>query len=397
MASIHKVKTSKNWFGLVSLPGGKRIFRSTGKEDKVEALKAAMEWERVAKGAMPESEEQARRVLTDIMKQAIGTNRGRISCKDFEKRWIASLKGTVAKSTMDFYSGVMNSWIRWLGDRADRPIDSVSREDIVAWRTAEASRVSAKTTNQRLKVVRSMFRAAILESFAITNPAEGLKAVKPAAKEQRARRPFSREEIATVLAACDDTWRIMTLTGLQTGQRLGDIARMRWSELDFKKACWTLKTGKTGTHLRIPLSSELAGLLDKLKKKSKPAKDSAPVFPDFVAELERSQGYVGSLSKRFIEILRQAKLRADSPSESGDRSHKKATVPKASNRRQQQELSFHSLRHTARTWLEEAGQPKAVIDALIGHEGDTGKIYTSVGENALRNAAAALAAAGGPK
>jgi len=58
------------------------------------------------------------------------------------------------------------------------------------------------------------------------------------------------------------------------------------------------------------------------------------------------------------------------------------------------ELSFHSLRHTARTWLEEAGQPKAVIDALIGHEGDTGKIYTTVGEDALRSAAAALAAAG---
>jgi integrase len=51
------------------------------------------------------------------------------------------------------------------------------------------------------------------------------------------------------------------------------------------------------------------------------------------------------------------------------------------------ELNFHSLRHTARTWLEEAGQPKAVIDALIGHEGDTGKIYTTVGEEALRGAA----------
>jgi integrase len=238
-----------------------------------------------------------------------------------------------------------------------------------------------------------MFRSAVSESFAVANPAEGLKPVKPAVKEERARRPFTREEIAMVLAACDDTWRIMTLTGLQTGQRLGDIARMRWSELDFKKSRWTLKTGKTGAQLRIPLSVELTGLLDRLKRESKPAKETAPVFPDFVAELGRSQGYVGALSKRFIQILCQAGVRSHSLSDSGGRSHKKLSVARASNRRQQQELSFHSLRHTARTWLEEAGQPKAVIDALIGHEGETGKIYTTVGEEALRGAAATLAAA----
>jgi len=65
-------------------------------------------------------------------------------------------------------------------------------------------------------------------------------------------------------------------------------------------------------------------------------------------------------------------------------------VAAGSDRREQQELSFHCLRHTARTLLEEAGQPKAVIDALLGHEGDTGRIYTTVGEAALRVAAETL-------
>jgi hypothetical protein len=37
------------------------------------------------------------------------------------------------------------------------------------------------------------------------------------------------------------------------------------------------------------------------------------------------------------------------------------------------------------------GKPKAVIDALIGHEGDSGKIYTTVGEQALRDAASVIA------
>ena len=103
-----------------------------------------------------------------------------------------------------------------------------------------------------------------------------------------------------------------------------------------------------------------------------------------LAGFEPTHGAIGGVSKQFAHLLWKAKLRRHTPFGQGKKTGD-------DDRRQQQELSFHSLRHTARTWLEEAGQPKAVIDALIGHEGDTGKIYTTVGEDALRTAAAALA------
>jgi len=105
-----------------------------------------------------------------------------------------------------------------------------------------------------------------------------------------------------------------------------------------------------------------------------------------VAQIERSQGAIGGVSKQFAHLLWQAKLRKHTPFGQGKKTGD-------DDRREQHELSYHSLRHTARTWLEEAGQPKAVIDALIGHEGDTGKIYTTVGEDAMRSAAGVLGAA----
>ena len=86
---MHQVKESKYWHGLVSLPAGKRIFRSTGQADEATALKVAQEWERVAKGAMPGSGEQARRVLADIMKLAMGGDEEtRLSCRGYATRWI---------------------------------------------------------------------------------------------------------------------------------------------------------------------------------------------------------------------------------------------------------------------------------------------------------------------
>jgi integrase len=391
MASVHRTKRSKYWYGSVFLPGRKQILRSTGQTDKAEALKVAMEWERVAKGNHPHSAEQARRVLADIVKMTLGEFKQTCTSREYVNRWVAAAKGTVADSTLQFYKSTLDSWVKWLGSRADRSIETVSKEDVVNWRDAEAKRVRSKTANHRLKAVRALFRAALAEGFVTTNPADGLKILRTPTKEKRARRPFSREEIQKVLATADPTWKLMTLAGLQTGQRLGDIARMDWAELDLSAGVWSVTTGKTGTQLRIPLSAELKSALLDRKKSAGQALKKGAVFPDLVAAMARANDKVGPLSNAFGDLLYKAGLRRYSPHDRVSKGGKKAKLVEAGgDRREQQELSFHSLRHTARTWLEEAGQPKAVIDALIGHEGDTGKIYTTVGEDSLRNAATVL-------
>ena len=115
------------------------------------------------------------------------------------------------------------------------------------------------------------------------------------------------------------------------------------------------------------------------------------VFPELMTRLG-SGGKVGTLSNDFADLLWKAGLRRYSPHDRIAKGGLKARlVDEGSDKREQQELSFHSLRHTARTWLEESGQPKAVIDALVGHTGDMGRAYTTVGIDALRAAAAVLA------
>lgn len=365
--------------------------------DKDAALEVVRMWERIARTPPSSAPEQARRVALDLLERAIGTeSTARIGCAAYVARWLHQRGPSVSASTLTFYRSALNSWLKWLTDRGhgDLLMESVSREDIIDWRNAEAARVTAKTANHRLKALRKLLADALRDGYLTKNPAAGLELVRQSRKSHDTaaqRRPFTRDEIRRLLAACESPdWRLMIQFGLQTGQRIGDIARADWRELDLRAATWTLTTGKTGHRLRIPLVGALhRHLLQHWETLHQPP--HGPVFPEFVATLRRTNGLVGQLSSAFSHILYRAGLRTTSPFDRvSKKGAKAARVAAGHARREQQPLSFHSLRHTARSWLEEQGQPKSVIDALLGHTGDTGRIYTTISAESLRAAATGI-------
>jgi integrase len=62
-----------------------------------------------------------------------------------------------------------------------------------------------------------------------------------------------------------------------------------------------------------------------------------------------------------------------------------------SNRRTFNELSFHSLRHTATSLMKDAGISPAIVQDIIGHESPAiSAHYTHIGETAKRQAIALM-------
>jgi integrase len=269
-----------------------------------------------------------------------------------------------------------------LGPLAEDELSMISKEHLVAFRNALMARLSPKATNHYLKVVKMLFRAAKRDGYLVDDPSEFVETVKDKGHDRKRRRPFTLDQIRAVLAVADEEWRSMILCGLYTGQRIGDIARLTWANVDLERGQIKLTTRKTGAVLMIPMAAPLKEHLDTL-----PTPDArpelAPLHPRAFA-IVTQQGRSGTLSNQFADLLAAAGLREKKP-------HRVTSGEGRDGRRESEMLSFHSLRHSAVTLLKEAGIPAAVVQKLIGHESaQMSELYTTVGEEALVKAAAAF-------
>jgi integrase len=144
---------------------------------------------------------------------------------------------------------------------------------------------------------------------------------------------------------------------LYTGQRLGDCARLTWQQVDLFKKTVQFVTRKTGKRLSMHLASPLADYLSALPSTDDP---KAFIFPRLAP---MAGGTTGPLSKAFAEqILIPAGLMAA-------RSKNHASTGKGREaKRQTNEITFHSLRHSMVTMLKATGASNALAQMIVGHD-----------------------------
>lgn len=110
------------------------------------------------------------------------------------------------------------------------------------------------------------------------------------------RKPFTPEELRAVLeAARNDPFMLpLVVCAAMTGMRRGDVCRLDWSAVDLKGGALTVKTGKTGAEVFIPIFPLLRDVLEAAGPKRK-----GYVWPDAAAMLAESPR---TLSGRFKSI-----------------------------------------------------------------------------------------------
>jgi len=85
------------------------------------------------------------------------------------------------------------------------------------------------------------------------DPAAPVKGVQRQAASAK-KRAFTLEELRTVLKVADPEWKSMIPFGLYTGQRLADVATLRWDNLDLAKDEIRFTTRKTGRPTILPIA-----------------------------------------------------------------------------------------------------------------------------------------------
>lgn len=375
MASVRKKRGSKFWFGCFVMADGRRLQRSTKSKDKMEALQIALSWEKAARQRA--TVDQSKKVIASIVKIIHGDDAADESVRVYFQRWQARKAAEINAGTAERYKGCLESFLEHMGEQATKPLTEVATAHVARWRDEIAKRLAPGTVNFHLKIVRAAFRDAKLEKLIQETPGAGIKMLRRsvADKRDRGKRPFTLDEIQAILAAipAESEWRGLVYAGLFSGQRLKDIALMRWSEI--KGAWWKTDSRKTARPIAVPIAQPLAEWMSQQRAKTK----TEEVFPESAGFVARAKGKSSTLSNQFHAILTKAGLVEK-------RSHH-TTGKGRSASREGGILSFHCLRHTTNSLLKTAGVQESVAMDFVGHESEAiSRLYTHVPENSLLDA-----------
>jgi integrase len=375
MASVWKHPQSQYFTACFRDHNGRQRRITTKETNRKKAQMLADEYEKASR--TKRTLKQAQAVLDRLHEELSGKRIVRATFRTYLESWFEAKEAATAPATMAFYRKSLGKFVEFLGLRADEPMTEITQQDIVAFRNKLAAQVAAKTANHDLKALKMLFKSARRDGIVVDNSAEFVDTIRQRAITPK--RGFNTEEVRAILDVADDEWRSMVLFGLYTGQRLSDIASLRWSNVNLLLGELRLVTRKTGKTMILPIAARLRRLLESVPATDDP---NAPIHPRACATVER-QGKTGNLSNQFADLLARAGLRQK-------KDHKGHGKGRGVHR-EIEKLSFHSLRRTATTLLHQAGVPAAVAQAMIGHDSEAiHQQYVSVGREALEQAAASL-------
>ena len=156
----------------------------------------------------------------------------------------------------------------------------------------------------------------------------------------------------TGLEACSESMRLLFLSSLYTGRRMGEVQAMRWVDMDLETGVWKIPHTKTGKRQEAMMPTPLTNQLVVRQRKIR----SPWVFPS-----PSKSGHVEQIMKAWNEVREATGLH---------------------------HLQARDLRRTLASWAQEVNVPIAVVQSQLGHASisTTAKHYTSIATDVQRAA-----------
>lgn len=213
--------------------------------------------------------------------------------------------------------GMIGGWV------GKKDASRYPRSEIMRMMNSNARR--PRTANYLLSMMVILMNHAIDLEWRKDNPAKGIRKLKTGPGYL----PWGEDQVEAYRKANAERADAILLfeLALGTGQRPGDLVRMKWS--DYDGGGISLTQGKTGAALYVPLGERLRTLLDATRPADAPS-----------ASILGTEAYTG-MEVRFRRARDRAGVKG---------------------------VSLHGLRKNATIELAEAGCTEAEIKAITGHE-----------------------------
>jgi integrase len=348
MASIHKRTNSPYWVAWYRDPDGKQVCKTTKSKDRKIAQKIADTYEAAYRTG--NAAQFFRENVISILKEVDPSSVNVATVKEYFDQWLSAHSGELAETTVWSYRKRLEYFVEFVGEK--KLIDSVKKTDALGFRAKIAKDTSNATANNTMKILSSVFGSAMNEGVVVGNPFAKMKALS---SDSVTKKHFTLSQVKRLLSVADAEWKSMITFGLYTAQRLGDLCTLTWGQIDFERKEILFTTEKTDRNMAIPAHDALWRHIMTLQK----GLQESPIHPRAYA-MRKDIG-IGKVSREFRRVMVKAGLATSyekkrTRTEEGDRSKELG------------ELSFHSIRHAAATWLRDVGVSESIAMEIVGHD-----------------------------
>jgi integrase len=260
-------KRGENW-SMTAMVDGRQRCKSTGTSNKRLAQKMQDEWR------------------TEIRQGKSTLLRKAPTLKDFAEEY---LKTVDHENTRRRYECSKVALVSFFG--SNLRLDDISSTSIERFKfSRRKDGVKGATLNRDLKFLAQILKQAERDRYLGRSPFGLGRFFVNESRERRKPYILSWVEEETLLAVARPRIRIMTVLGVDTGMRTGEMLRLKWSDIDLLKDVLQVATSKTPSGTRaIPLSPRCKTELLRWRKLVGPD-FSEWVFPNFSNRRHPLQG-----------------------------------------------------------------------------------------------------------
>jgi integrase len=340
MSALYKRKDSPYWwFG--AMYRGRRVAQSTRMTNKKLAKKIAEEWD-----------------LNLILGKLDFIGHSTLPLfSDFKNKYLIFIAKRKSENAVTIAKGVLRKFNDYLMTQKIKRIEGITvrtmdRYTDTLTKTVKDENgglmeipVATKTKRNHLQVISSMFDQAIKEELVKSNPAK-LASLPQRKDEIKVRENRLLEPIdLKIIFEGAGSWSLYYAFLYHTGLRAGDVAKLTYGNIDFKKRAIVSFIRKTRKIHEFPIAEFL------IKQLPKGISKESPLFPDVYAENEVTLNGKIAKPRKFMQALLKA----------GSRPH----------------ATLHSFRHTFNSTLRDLGMSIEDRQVLLAHaSSETNKIYT---------------------
>ena len=285
----------------------------------------------------------------------------------------------LAKSTLNAKRVAWMAFSRWIEQNHMEitELAQVTPDAIAEYLSQYRYHHSASTYNGHVCILREVFRLLAEKAGIVGDPWAGVCLL---ADDSLSRRELTLDEVERLYVVATrqgKEWKLLIMTGIYTGLRLGDCCRLTWENINMERGIIQVIPEKTKKHMHgrpvtIPIHAELLKELQEIKRGTD---TSATYVNPAIAEAHMTTKW--KVDEGLRKIFKAANITM--------------SIRVEGRKRKSVVASFHSLRHTFVSLSANAGVPLPVVQSIVGHCSTAmTRHYYHENEESLRAAVAAI-------